>query len=68
MGVEGFRASVERINRAGVNAKVLLKTESQDPVRVDLTLDRLEELQLQPGDSVYLYPTQSRVFTPDYEI
>jgi sulfate transport system ATP-binding protein len=68
MGAGGFRASVERINRAGVNAKVLLKTESMDPVRVDLTLDRLEELQLQPGETVYVHPTQSRVFTPDYEI
>lgn len=63
-----FRANVERINRAGVNAKVLLKTEADEPVRVDISLDRLDELKLEPGHWVYLNPTQSRIFTPDYTI
>lgn len=67
-GDGSFRANVERINRAGVNAKVLLKTEADEPVRVDISLDRLDELKLEPGHWVYLNPTQSRIFTPDYTI
>jgi hypothetical protein len=47
---------------------VLLKTEADEPVRVDISLDRLDELKLEPGHWVYLNPTQSRIFTPDYTI
>jgi len=61
-------ATVERINRAGVQAKVLLIAGNSDPIRVDLSMARLQELALQPGDAVYVRPTQARVFAPDYTI
>lgn len=67
-GQGSFQAIVERINRAGVNAKVLLRTDDQDPIRVDISLARLEELQLEPGNAVFVNPTQARVFAPDYTI
>lgn len=67
-GRDSFQATVERINRAGVNAKVILRTEAQETVRVDVSLARLRELQLELGDVVFVNPMQARVFALDYTI
>ena len=65
---ESIPAKVVRVNLAGAQAKVLLSTEHHDEVRVDLAMDRFQALQLVPGDKVFVEPTKSRVFVPDYSI
>lgn len=65
---DAIEATVERINRAGVNAKIHLQTHQNDQVRVDLPLDQLDALALQIGERVYFKPIQARVFAPDYTI
>lgn len=65
---DAIEATVERINRAGVNAKVHLQTHQNDQVRVDLPLDQLDALALELGERVYFKPIQARVFAPDYTI
>ena len=65
---DAIEATVERINRAGVNAKIHLQTHQNDQVRVDLPLDQLDALALQIGERVYFKPIQARVFSPDYTI
>jgi sulfate transport system ATP-binding protein len=67
-GAESFAATVQRINLAGSHAKIHLQADHADEVRVDLTLERLNELSLKLGESVYLQPVRARVFTPDYTI
>lgn len=67
-GDSSLEATVTRINRAGVNAKINLELKNQEEVRVDLTMERLMELDLQPGDTVYVQPTNAKIFEPDYTI
>lgn len=67
-GDASLEAKVTRINRAGVNAKINLELTNQEEVRVDLSMDRLMELDLQPGDTVYVQPTNAKIFEPDYTI
>ncbi len=61
-------AKIDRINRAGAQAKLVLSAPNHGAIRVDLTLHRLTELELQLGDTVFVRPTQTRVFAPDYSI
>lgn len=65
---ESVPATVERINRAGVQAKVLLRSERLGTIRVDLPQDQLDALDLKPGDSVYVVPMNARTFAADYSI
>jgi sulfate transport system ATP-binding protein len=67
-GHPAIEASVLRINPAGAVAKVGLVNASGRDIQVDLPLERLETLRLQPGDRVYLSPRKARVFVPDYVI
>lgn len=67
-GAPSLAARVTRINPAGSVAKVMLATSEGDDMQVDLTLERLKELQLSQGDDVYVYPKNARVFVPDYVI
>ncbi len=67
-GSDSFTAIIQRINRAGAQAKVHLLTESQDEIRVDIALERLIDLKLELGDNVFVHPMKARVFTPDYSI
>ena len=60
-------AEVSRINPAGAVAKVALTTVDGD-IQVDLPLERLAQLGLQPGEQVYVSAKKARVFTPDYVI
>jgi sulfate/thiosulfate transport system ATP-binding protein len=67
-GAPAIAASVQRINPAGSLAKVSLTTPEGSEIQVDLPLDRFEELQLQPGETVYVSARRGRVFAPDYVI
>jgi sulfate/thiosulfate transport system ATP-binding protein len=62
-------AQVVRINAAGASAKVeLSSTEFGALINVVISRDRLAELQLRPGNAVYVFPKQMRVFVQDYSI
>ena len=67
-GVPSLPARVVRVNPAGSVAKVNLRSGDGHNIYVDLTLERLQELQLTHGDEVYVYPKSARVFVPDYVI
>jgi sulfate/thiosulfate transport system ATP-binding protein len=67
-GHPAIEASVLRINPAGAVAKVGLVNAAGRDIHVDLPLERLETLALQPGDRVYLSPRKARVFVPEYII
>lgn len=68
IGESSLKAVVARINRAGAHVKVSLKLESQEEIRVDVSMERLLELNLQLADSVFVHPTKAKVFVPDYSI
>jgi len=63
-----FEATVTRINRAGINAKLSLASKNKEEIRVDISMERLLELDLHLGDTVFVHPTKARVFVPDYNI
>lgn len=63
-----FEATVTRINRAGINAKLSLASKNKEEIRVDISMERLLELDLHLGDAVFVHPTKARVFVPDYTI
>ena len=65
---ESIPAIIERVNRAGVQGKVLLQSGTLGPIRVDVPLDQLESLELKAGESVFVVPTNTRSFTSDYSI
>ncbi|MFO0914264.1 MAG: sulfate ABC transporter ATP-binding protein [Pirellulales bacterium] len=62
------RANVARINAAGSSAKIALTANDGSHVHVDLPFDRLRQLDLQPGETVFVTARHARVFVPDYEI
>ena len=37
-------------------------------MQVDLSLERLQKLNLREGETVFLHPKNARVFVPDYFI
>ena len=67
-GKSSMEATVTRINRAGVHAKISLELRNKEEIRVDITMEQLMELHLQLGDSVFAHPNKARVFVPDYTI
>jgi sulfate transport system ATP-binding protein len=68
-GAPHMEAMIERVNPAGSIAKVTAKTLDGQPVLVDLPLERYEQLNLQQGNRVYIYPKNVRVFPePEYTI
>jgi len=59
-------ARVVQINPAGPVAKVrVISDEFGIALNVDLPLERYSELELAPGDTVYVVPRHVRVFMPD---
>jgi sulfate/thiosulfate transport system ATP-binding protein len=68
MGDASFAAIVTRINRAGVNAKLSLASDTKEEIRVDITMEQLSELNLQINETVHVHPTKARVFVPDFSI
>jgi sulfate transport system ATP-binding protein len=68
-GVPGLRACVRRVNPTGSFARIgLTTTENDTDVQVDLSMDRYAELNLKPGDTVFVLPRKVRVFIPEYVI
>lgn len=61
-------ARIERINPAGPVAKVQLRSADNSAIVVELPLERYQELRLEAGDDVFVYPRAPRVFIPDYSI
>jgi sulfate transport system ATP-binding protein len=66
-GVPAIEARVARINPAGAVAKVSLAT-GDGNIQVDLPLERLQSLNLRPGEQVYVSAKKARVFAPEYVI
>jgi sulfate transport system ATP-binding protein len=67
-GTPALEASVQRINPAGSLARIALTTRDGRDIQVDVPLERLEELQLRTGETVYVSAKRARVFTPEYVI
>ncbi len=67
-GTPAIAAAVARINPAGSVAKIALTLAGGGDIQVELPQDRYRELDLQPGETVYVSAKQARVFTPDYSI
>jgi len=62
-------AANTRINAAGAGVKVeLSSSEFGALVNVVISRERLSELDLHPGDAVYVFPKRVRVFVQDYSI
>ena len=59
-------ASVRHVNAAGALVKVeLLLHDQQTVVQANLSRDRHRELDLKPGEEVYVVPRQLRIFVDD---
>jgi sulfate transport system ATP-binding protein len=67
-GVPSLPARVLRLNPAGAVAKVALASADGSDILVDLTPHRYAELNLQPGEHVFVLPRKVRVFADDYSI
>jgi sulfate transport system ATP-binding protein len=67
-GAPNFPAVVTRINPAGSIAKVTTRTHDGQDVLVDLSLEDYQRLSLAEGSNVFIYPKNTRVFLPEYEI
>jgi len=58
-----YRATIRRINLAGPLAKIEAIAEWGDPVYVEISQERFQELQLKKGDEVFLRPRDTKVFS-----
>jgi sulfate transport system ATP-binding protein len=67
-GAPSFPAKITRINPAGSIAKVTTRTNDGQDVLVDMSLEDYQRLSLTEGSNVYIYPKNTRVFLPEYEI
>jgi len=67
-GVPSFPAKVERIHAAGALAKVGVRTSEGTLLQVEMGCEQFDELRLKPGEEVFVFPRQARVFLPDYQI
>ncbi len=59
---DGVEAQIERITRYGFDARVELVSAGGDPLLVQLTRDRLEELELARGQIVWVVAHRERAF------
>jgi sulfate transport system ATP-binding protein len=65
----GLAARVLHINPAGPLVRVqLVAVERAMPILVELHRERLTELALTPGETVFVVPRTARVFGPEYSI
>jgi sulfate transport system ATP-binding protein len=68
-GTTSLKAVVQRINSAAAAVRVeLFSADFGLPLMVDLTRERYEDLHLQQGDVVFVFPKRVRVFVEDYQI
>jgi sulfate transport system ATP-binding protein len=65
-GNGSLRVRVDRVNPAGSVAKVFVRSEEFGiGMHVELSADRYAELNVRPGDSLYVSPRRVRVFVPE---
>ena len=57
-----IEAMIDRISRLGFEARVELSAADGDPLTVQVTRDRLEELELERGQIVWVRPARERSF------
>jgi sulfate transport system ATP-binding protein len=68
-GTASLRAQVLHVNPAGSRVKIELQAaESEQLINAELTSERFSELNLKPGDQVFVSASRARVFVPDYAI
>jgi sulfate/thiosulfate transport system ATP-binding protein len=68
-GRTSLKAEVVRINPAGVAVKVELVAEDFGiKLNVEISRERYAELELRPGEVVFVFPRRVRVFAADYSI
>jgi len=67
-GPPNLPARVLRVNPAGSSAKITLTLDDGREIQVDLPFERYQEINLQPGETVYVSPRKVRVFGPEYVI
>ena len=65
---EHFCGSVKRLHMAGSTAKVVVGSPMGDEVQVELPFERVKEMGITLGETVYLRAKQARIFAPDYQI
>jgi sulfate/thiosulfate transport system ATP-binding protein len=58
----GVEAQIERITRYGFDARLELSDAGGEPLQVQVTRDRLEELELERGQIVWIVAQRDRVF------
>src|SRR5690606_31128448 len=61
-GAPSLAARVVRLNPAGTVAKVHLRSAEGVEFLVDVSQEQFSELNLAPGDEVFVYPKNARVF------
>jgi sulfate transport system ATP-binding protein len=68
-GTSSLKAEVLRINAASSSVKVeLLAKDFGVPLNVELGQEQYVQLQLNTGDTVFVFPKRVRVFVEDYQI
>lgn len=65
---EHFCGSVKRLHMAGSTAKVVVGSPMGDEVQVEMPFERVKEMGITLGETVYLRAKQARIFAPDYQI
>jgi len=66
LGADAFRAEVIRIQAVGSNVKLMLKHSGNGQfLEAELTRERLRELDLTAGETIFVKPRQARVFIAD---
>lgn len=63
-----WHGKIVRINPAGPLARIIVSSESDGEIQVDVPQEKYRTLGLSVGDSAYLIATQARKFSPEYEI
>ncbi len=68
-GVPSFQARVCHVRAFGPAVRLELRRhDTGEPIEAELTKARFRELDLRPGDTVYVTPRNMRVFVQDYAI
>jgi sulfate transport system ATP-binding protein len=58
----GVEAQIERVTRYGFDARIELVTADGDPLLMQLTRERLDEIELETGQIVWVVPQRDRTF------
>ena len=61
----GVEAQIERITRYGFDARLELVDAGGEPLQVQVTRDRLEELELERGQIVWVVAQRDRTFAEE---